>query len=830
MRFYKEDMDYNILQNITLKPEQVEAIDFTLKRLNCIVGLNPGLGKTIVGITCAYHIMVKAKRAVCFIICPKEANTAFKKELDKKFRFSYSILTTEEERVASRGRFFIFNYSNLDKMEDMLWKLKQNNIQVFAIFDEVHIMQSEDSNVSNRLRRLRNEFVCTIGLTATPLLNAMEGLWRVIDFIRPGFLGSYESFKSRYIEYRQRTVRVNGRPRKINEIVGYKNLDELREKLKDVCIIRGIKYDLDFQYKTCTLTEEEEERYKEAAKGILEDETNEKHIPARLHDLQRIADGSHHLLPDNTAYSKTTLLVTVLREILQRSEGALVYTEYEDTYKVLGALIEKYKGYLGYRKLYYITGKISYKKRVEVEQSLKAKDIAVITKAGCFARGTKVIMADGTLKCVEDIKVGDYVMGRGSIPRRVVNLHRGYDQMYMIRQSNAEDYIVNSQHTLVLQYAYKRSEFGFSKGDVLSITAEEFYRRTDNFKSHFRGFKEGYDNSDISLKINPYFLGLWIGDGDKYHPALYVNMERESVLAEQWKEYAVSLGISCREEFGGCDKVSKFTMTSGINGKCNEFTSSLREMGILANKRIPEEYFGASRRQRLELFAGIINTDGWAHRESLGVSTVIKDLAYDYKRLGDSLGYKTRISEYPKYDYSSKEVIGVVYNISFVGYFEDVPYLLPHKVPKVRRDFKKFNYSTIGIEKIGIGEYYGFEIEGPDKLFMIEDGTVVHNCKSINLQAVNNVVVYDIPFAIGDLIQLIGRVCRCDTTYETQHVYFLEVQETIDTYKRLLVQSNASLIKEVLGPSQNLPYFKDSSQDTMKKYRNYFKRKFLWKL
>lgn len=36
-------------------------------------------------------------------------------------------------------------------------------------------------------------------------------------------------------------------------------------------------------------------------------------------------------------------------------------------------------------------------------------------------------------------------------------------------------------------------------------------------------------------------------------------------------------------------------------------------------------------------------------------------------------------------------------------------------------------YSDIQITQIGEGEYYGFELIGPDRLFLLEDGTVVHN-------------------------------------------------------------------------------------------------------
>ena len=72
---------------------------------------------------------------------------------------------------------------------------------------------------------------------------------------------------------------------------------------------------------------------------------------------------------------------------------------------------------------------------------------------------------------------------------------------------------------------------------------------------------------------------------------------------------------------------------------------------------------------------------------------------------------------------------------------------------------------------------------------------------------------------------MIGRVTRVDTKYDKQRIYFLEVSETIDTYKRLLVQSHASVIQEIFGEDTNLPYFGDIEDDMVAKYRQYFKNK-----
>lgn len=70
--------------------------------------------------------------------------------------------------------------------------------------------------------------------------------------------------------------------------------------------------------------------------------------------------------------------------------------------------------------------------------------------AGCFAAGTEVRMSDGSLKKVEDIEVGDAVLGINSKPNKVVKLHTGYEPMFKIKQSRSIDYTVNYSHILYL--------------------------------------------------------------------------------------------------------------------------------------------------------------------------------------------------------------------------------------------------------------------------------------------------------------------------------------------------------------------------------------------
>lgn len=99
--------------------------------------------------------------------------------------------------------------------------------------------------------------------------------------------------------------------------------------------------------------------------------------------------------------------------------------------------------------------------------------------------------------------------------------------------------------------------------------------------------------------------------------------------------------------------------------------------------------------------------------------------------------------------------------------------------------------------------------------------------QSMNLQKANNIIIYDMPYSIGAYIQLIGRICRMDTTYDTQHIYYLEALNTIDTYKLYIVRNKMSMINALLGTDGNLPDIDLKGLDKMN--RDYLKKKLLWR-
>ena len=77
---------------------------------------------------------------------------------------------------------------------------------------------------------------------------------------------------------------------------------------------------------------------------------------------------------------------------------------------------------------------------------------------GCHTKGTKIVMYDGSLKNVEDILVGDLLMGPDNKPRRVLELRQGKDEMYKIHPTKGDPFEVNGHHILSLVRSKKRDK------------------------------------------------------------------------------------------------------------------------------------------------------------------------------------------------------------------------------------------------------------------------------------------------------------------------------------------------------------------------------------
>ena len=369
----------------------------------------------------------------------------------------------------------------------------------------------------------------------------------------------------------------------------------------------------------------------------------------------------------------------------------------------------------------------------------KAVTLAVDPGAGdvffnagkCFGKGTKILMYDGSIKKVEDIVIGDLIMGDDSTPRKVLNLGRGQEEMYKITLNNGDSFVCNKSHILSL----KRHYFHCRKKEMYittkNISVANYLLSSDSFKHGYKAYKNSVEYPHKEVSIDPYFLGLWLGDGTSNSVAI-TTADKE--IIDFLQGYAFELGLECRLDVLPNNNAKYVRITTGYQGGRHKWSlqKELRKLGVLGNKHIPEEYLVNDRETRMKLLAGLIDSDGNINNNNYEFCNKNESLIDAVRRLALSLGFyvgEKRI----------KIIKGAKYFRIRIGSdtFSELPIKIDRKIITKNGRVKNYSLYSFTVEPIGVGDYYGFNIDG-NKLFLLPDCTVCHNTDFVNYWLIEN--------------------------------------------------------------------------------------------
>ena len=126
----------------------------------------------------------------------------------------------------------------------------------------------------------------------------------------------------------------------------------------------------------------------------------------------------------------------------------------------------------------------------------------------CHAKDTPILMYDGTIKMVQDIRENDVLMGDDSTPRRVLSLASGQDEMYDIIPTKGEKYTVNAAHILCLKYDVLNKDIEkFRKPDgVIEIEVADFILLDKTLQEELKAYITcvDFEASNISFRIQKF--------------------------------------------------------------------------------------------------------------------------------------------------------------------------------------------------------------------------------------------------------------------------------------------------------------------------------------
>jgi ATP-dependent Lon protease len=381
----------------------------------------------------------------------------------------------------------------------------------------------------------------------------------------------------------------------------------------------------------------------------------------------------------------------------------------------------------------------------------------------CFALNTRILMYDGSYKNVQDVVIGDVIMGDDSTPRNVLSLGSGNDNMYKILSNNGEFYTVNSEHILCLkiynankiyrvdknifrvQYYDKQinkittqlfSTFKDSKifldelikteNDIVEITVKDYLKLPNYTKNYLKGYKVGVQFPTTSIDFDPYVLGYWFGcasSGQNSSRFIINHSDILSYLEKAIEKYKLSL----MHINGNCYLITDDKQSS------DTFTQILNKYNLFNNKHIPNEFKINDLSTRLQILAGIIDSGGIYNEttENFEIIVYTKQLATDIIYLINSLGFGTKQDKIIK----NNTYKNINYRITIkANELHNVPLLnsqWKNKIIYKKQNFQMNSlYSNIKVIPKGKGNYYGFTLDGNNR-FLLGNFTVTHNTSLI---------------------------------------------------------------------------------------------------
>lgn len=281
--------------------------------------------------------------------------------------------------------------------------------------------------------------------------------------------------------------------------------------------------------------------------------------------------------------------------------------------------------------------------------TLQITDAVVVSNRGggkALSIYTPIPTPDGWTT-MGDLKVGDQVFDEQGQPCRVLEVSRIRNNRpcYEVVFNDGSSVVADEDHlwftsTAVSRHAdryangkrwwSKRVSFASTKTtkeilETISISAgngrRDFHHQILNSKP--------LELPPLDLPIDPYVLGMWLGDGDTSGGYITVDYRECDQLVNKIRRRGYTVVVLSRT--GGHKSV-----------RVRGLTTLLRQAGLLNNKHVPDSYLRSSISQRRELLAGLMDSDGTtrANNNNCQFTNCIENLSDGVYELVCSLGWK----------------------------------------------------------------------------------------------------------------------------------------------------------------------------------------------
>ena len=343
------------LLKVPLYPFQMRGVLFAAGRGRTIIADDMGLGKTIQAIGAAEMLARHRGISRALVICPASVKHQWLTEINRFSDRSAVVIDGSSERRAalynSEAFFKIVNYELVRRDLDSVSALLPDLI----ILDEAQRIRNWETATARTIKLLRSRYALV--LTGTPLENKLEELYSVVQFVDGRRLGPAFRFLSEHQQVNEK-----------GKLIGYRNLDQVREKLAPILLRRRRDQVLkDLPPRTdkifrVPMSPEQASYYgdqqiivaalvrKMERQGWLSP-VDQQRLLCAIQNMRMICDSTFLFDKETKVSPKMEELKEILRElVIEEKRKVVVFSEWEKMNSLVGELLQKMK--IGYVSLH----------------------------------------------------------------------------------------------------------------------------------------------------------------------------------------------------------------------------------------------------------------------------------------------------------------------------------------------------------------------------------------------------------------------------------------------------------------------------------------------
>jgi replicative DNA helicase len=312
------------------------------------------------------------------------------------------------------------------------------------------------------------------------------------------------------------------------------------------------------------------------------------------------------------------------------------------------------------------------------------------------------------------LTVGDVIYGADGAPARVTEAFPVQEgrRCFEVTFSDGTSFVASDGHLWQTKVAASAAKSRIR-------TTLEMFEDGRTFRVPAAGARQA---EPVELPVDPYLLGLWLGDGSTGQSNISVGeLDLHDTQAELLRRGTATKVLAAKSM---CPRIT-FSNRKGFGANMGtDIARAFRSLSCYRSKHVPELYFTGSIDQRTELVRGMMDSDGCCSKSGTCIFVGNDQLSSDLLKLLRSLGQLAARTFAP----DPRSRVGGAYRVTFTPRGGFVPFAQPRKVARIQPTRRDGWVSIKDIVEVASVPVRCISVAAEDRLFQAgEAGHVTHN-------------------------------------------------------------------------------------------------------